>query len=99
MLVAMITAHWEFGWQAIADPSWLYANERVAESAERLSRAKEILREYGNYDWLTGRGSIVILNNGIEFAVTYIVMLLSLFFTGGGRYVSVDYWIARAVNK
>ncbi len=95
MLVAAFAVHWDNGWLAIADPgSWL-ANDRVLESAERLSRAKEILTENGNYDWLTGQGSVVILNNGIEFAITYFIMLLSLFFTGGGRYFSVDYWLAR----
>lgn len=46
--------------------------------------------EHGNYDWLTSSGSVVILNNGIEFAATYFVMLLALFFMGGGRYVSLD---------
>jgi putative oxidoreductase len=71
------------------------ANEQVLESAERLSRAKEILQEHGNYEWLTGRGSLVVLNNGIEFAATYFVMLLSLFFTGGGRYTSLDHLIAQ----
>ncbi len=95
MAVAAGTAHWENGWQAIADPSAPFANERVMESAERLDRAKAILREHGNYSWLTGRGSLAVLNNGIEFAVTYFLMLLSLFFTGGGRYTSVDDWLRR----
>lgn len=95
MLVAAFAVHWDNGWLAIADASSWLANDRVMESAERLSRAKEILAENGNYDWLTGRGSVVILNNGIEFAITYFIMLLSLFFTGGGRYFSVDYWLAR----
>jgi uncharacterized membrane protein YphA (DoxX/SURF4 family) len=36
-----------------------------------------------------------VLNNGIEFAVTYLLMLLSLFFTGPGRFLSVDYWLRR----
>lgn len=99
MLVAIFSVHWEHGWLAIADSqSWL-ANERVLESAERLERAKAILQEHGNYDWLTGRGSLVILNNGIEFAVTYFVMLLSLFFTGAGRYTSIDYFINRFFSK
>ena len=95
MLVAIMTVHWEFGWQAIADPASAYANERVMESADRLQAAKSLLEEHGNYSWLTARGSIVILNNGIEFGATYFVMLLSLFFTGGGRYTSVDYWLHR----
>lgn len=95
MLVAAVSVHWGNGWLAIADSSSWLANERVLESVERLDHAKAILQEHGNYDWLTGRGSIVVLNNGIEFAATYFVMLLSLFFTGGGRYTSVDHLIAQ----
>ena len=95
MLVAAFAVHWENGWLAISDASSWLANDRVMEAAERLDRAKDILRENGNYGWLTGRGSVVILNNGIEFAITYFIMLLSLFFTGAGRYFSVDYWLAR----
>jgi uncharacterized membrane protein YphA (DoxX/SURF4 family) len=34
------------------------------------------------------------LKNGIEFAATYFLMLLSLFFTGAGR-LSVDHLVAR----
>jgi len=98
MLVAALTVHWENGWLAIADASSWLANDRVLESVERLERGREILQENGNYDWLTGRGSFVILNNGIEFAATYFVMLLSLFFTGAGRYFSVDYWLAKATG-
>ena len=95
MAVAAFTAHWTYGWQAIADPGAPFANERVMESAERLAAAKEILREHGNYSWVTGRGSLVILNNGIEFATSYFVMLLALLALGGGRYVSLDYWLDR----
>ena len=51
--------------------------------------------EHGDYDYLTQFGSLVILNNGVEFAVTYLAMLAVLFCWGGGRYVSVDYWIRR----
>ncbi|WP_369855392.1 DoxX family protein [Candidatus Thalassolituus haligoni] len=95
MMIAALSVHWENGWLAIADASSWLANDRVADSAERLEAARSILQEHGHYDWLTGRGSFVILNNGIEFAATYFLMLLSLFFTGGGRYLSLDYWLAR----
>lgn len=95
MLVAAFAVHWDNGWQAIADPGAAFANERVMESAEKLSAAKEILIEHGNYDWLKSSGSFVVLNSGIEFAATYFIMLLSLFFTGAGRYFSVDYWLGR----
>lgn len=95
MLVAIFAVHWENGWLALSDSSSWLANERVVEAAERKSMAIAILKEHGNYAWLTGRGSITILNNGIEFAATYLIMLVSLLFTGGGRYTSLDYWLHR----
>jgi uncharacterized membrane protein YphA (DoxX/SURF4 family) len=88
MLVAIFAVHWDQGWAAIADSG-------AQEVAVRLGAAKEILREHGNYTWLTEKGNFVILNNGIEFAVTYLVMLLALLFTGGGRFTSVDYYLGR----
>lgn len=100
MLVAMFTVHWDKGWLAIAEGQGLFATERTMEAAERLSRARELLREHGDYDYLTEHGSLVILNNGIEFSATYFLMLLSLLFTGAGRWVSLDHWIARlSVNS
>ena len=86
MAVAAVSVHWDKGWAAIAE---------TPESAERLSAATSLLQEHGNYAWLTGNGDFAILNNGIEFAATYFIMLLMLFFVGGGRYLSVDYWINR----
>ncbi len=83
MIVAATTVHWENGWAAIAGPS------------AQLDKARELLEQHGNYDWLTQNGSFVVLNNGIEFAVTYFIMLLTLFFIGGGKYVSIDYWLSR----
>lgn len=99
MAVAAYTTHWDNGWQAIADPGAPFANERVMESADRLSAARDILRENGNYSWLTGSGPLVILNNGIEFAATYFIMLLALLTLGGGRYVSLDYWLDRWLGR
>lgn len=95
MLVAIVTVHWEHGWLAIAEADGLFATERTRLAAERLAQAKAILREHGDYRHLTEHGSLVILNNGIEFAATYVLMLLSLFFTGAGRYLSLDFWIQR----
>lgn len=92
MLVAIFAVHWDNGWAAIADSS-------APEIARRLGTAGEILREHGNYDWLTEKGHIVILNNGVEFAVTYLLMLLSLLFTGAGRYVSLDYYLGRVSRR
>ena len=95
MLVAIVTVHLPNGWQAIADPNAPFASAQVISSSEKLEKARQILETYGNYDWLTSSGSFVILNNGIEFAVTYLVMLLALLVLGGGRYLSFDYWMKR----
>ncbi|MEE9413580.1 MAG: DoxX family protein [Methylococcales bacterium] len=99
MLVAAITVHWQNGWLAIAEGSGIFATDRTLGAIERLDRGKEILQEYGNYSWLTEQGSFVVLNNGIEFAATYIIMLTVLLFSGGGRYVSLDYWCLRYFQK
>lgn len=91
MLVAAFSVHWVNGWQAIADTKFCLFNCADAEgAAQRLSAAKELLQEHGNYSWLTEQGSFVILNNGIEFAATYFIMLLVLFFYGSGK-ASLDY--------
>ena len=100
MVVAIISVHWQYGWQAIADSKFCLFNcSDAQEATERLSVAREILQQHGNYDWLTGQGSIVILNNGIEFAATYFIMLLVLFFIGAGRFFSIDYWIDRHLKS
>ncbi|MFV0594699.1 DoxX family protein [Shewanella sp.] len=95
MLVAAFTVHWPNGWLAIADGSSWLANERVLKAGDKLDKAKSLLQEYGNYDWLTSSGNLVVLNNGIEFAATYFIMLLALLSLGGGRYTSLDYFIAK----
>ncbi len=97
MVIAMTSVHGQYGWQAIADASAPFANERVTASVEKKEMIISILQEHGNYEWLTSSGSITILNNGIEFTATYFIMLLVLFFIGGGRYVSLDYWFKRKV--
>jgi uncharacterized membrane protein YphA (DoxX/SURF4 family) len=99
MLVAMFSVHLENGWQAIADAKSPWPPEDIEEAGNRLEAARAILQEHGNYDWLTGSGSFVISNNGIEWAATYFVMLLALFFIGAGRYLSVDHWIAKKFRQ
>lgn len=73
----------------------LNVNERTIEASTRLSRAKGILREHGNFRYLNGSGPIVKLNSGIEFAAIYFAMLLALVAIGGGRYLSLDYYLDR----
>lgn len=98
MAVAIVTVHAEHGWLAVADShSWLadgtlFYSESIQQAAEKLERAQSILQTHGNYDWLTASGNLVILNNGAEFAATYLLMLLMLVVSGGGRYTSLDDW-------
>jgi uncharacterized membrane protein YphA (DoxX/SURF4 family) len=98
MIVAAITVHLHNGWLAIAEGSGIFATERTVGAVERLDRARDILREHGNYEWLTENGSIVVLNNGIEFAATYFIMLLVLFFYGPGK-ASLDYLISKRFDN
>lgn len=111
MLVAAITVHWDNGWFAIAPsnpatstakpladlglPAARASLENSQAVGDRLDRAADILSEHGNYGWLTEKGDIAVLNNGIEFAATYFIMLLSLLFSGGGRWFSADYYLDR----
>ena len=99
MLVAAITVHWQNGWSAIAASSGFFATERSIAATERLEFIRSVLQDEYNYSWLTEHGRLVMLNNGIEFAATYAIMLLVLLFIGGGRYVSLDYWLFRSCRN
>ena len=105
MIVAMVSVHAKNGWLAIADASsWLadgtiLTNENIMAAPEKLAAAKSLLQEHGHYDWLTSSGNFVVLNNGIEFAATYFIMLLVLFIYGGGRFFSVDYYVNKAMGS
>lgn len=115
MLVATFAVHWDKGWFAVAPgnpetstakplasvgiPAAKRSLENSRAVGKRLQAAKSLLKKHGNYNWLTEKGSFVVLNNGIEFAVTYFIMLLVLFFIGSGKYLSLDYWIARYFRK
>jgi len=88
MIVAIFSVHIDNGWSAIASSA-------DGEIASRVEAARSLLQEHGNYDWLTEKGVFVILQNGIEFAFTYLLLLVSLLFAGGGRFFSVDYYLNR----
>ena len=102
MIVAATTAHWSNGWHALPEAKltvpWEWRADLIEEGLDRKSRAVSILKEHGNYDYLTSAGSFTVLKNGIEFAATYFIMLLSLLFTGGGRFTSLDYWLCRSCS-
>jgi uncharacterized membrane protein YphA (DoxX/SURF4 family) len=99
MMVAITSVHWHNGWQAVHDVMSPWASENAASAMDRLEKSKEILQTHGNYDWLTEHGSLIVSNNGIEWAVTYFIMLLALFIIGGGKFISMDYWIRKRCMK
>lgn len=90
LLVALVTVHMDNGWRVIADGT-------REEISARLSKATGILKEHGRYDYLSEYGRFVILQNGMQFVVYYIAMLLAVIQLGSGR-ISLDYLIER-VNK
>lgn len=98
MLVAAVTAHWGNGWHVLPEATltvpWEWRMDLIEGAAERKEMAMNILREHGNIDWLTETGNFTILKNGIEFAATYFIMLLSLFYLGAGK-ASIDYLIKK----
>ncbi|EOX1764075.1 DoxX family protein [Vibrio cholerae] len=89
MSVASAMVHWKHGWDAIAT-SGMEATIRLNGFIEWLA-----VNFPGRYNYITELGDPVMLNNGMEFAVTYFVMLMVLFIYGGGRYVSIDYWLKK----
>ncbi len=115
MLVAAFAVHLDHGWFAIAPGNpetstakplaslGISAAKRSLENSEevgnRVSAAKSLLKKHGDYNWITEKGNFVVLNNGIEFSVTYFIMLMVLFFIGAGRYLSIDYWLARIFRE
>ena len=98
MLVAAFKVHVVNGWQAVADPRSPFPGAGIDGAMERLDRARDLLQTFGNYDWLTETGSFVISNNGMEWAITYFVMLLALFFTGAGK-LSLDHLAVSSLRR
>ena len=110
MVIAMTTVHADNGWFAITPTNPDTSPAKVADwlgfeqgqvsmqnseaTSVRLNKMRELLEENGNTDWLYEKGPIVVLNNGIEFAMTYFIMLLTLIFLGGGRFTSVDFYMS-----
>lgn len=93
MLVAIFKVHWMNGWYAIA----AQGSDAAMRIHEHLAWLKATFPD--KHMALTALGKPVISNNGVEFAVTYFVMLLVLFFIGAGNYFSVDYWIKKFCCK
>jgi putative oxidoreductase len=109
MVIAATTVHADNGWFAITPTNpdtspakmltWLGVDsaqaslENSTDTGTRLGVMRELLEDNGNTEWLYENGSIVVLNNGIEFASTYFIMLLALFFIGAGRFTSVDHYL------
>ena len=93
MLVAIFAVHIQHGFLAIAaaDSYWF----GTFEGAERLKGFLSWLENAypERHAYITELGTPVLLNNGFEFALIYLLMLISLLFSGGGKYISLDYYI------
>jgi uncharacterized membrane protein YphA (DoxX/SURF4 family) len=89
MSVASLMVHWSHGWLAIASNNM--------ESSQRMTAFLQWLIQNfpGRYNYITELGDPIILNNGIEFSATYFIMLLVLLMWGGGKFVSLDYWLEK----
>jgi uncharacterized membrane protein YphA (DoxX/SURF4 family) len=102
MLVAAVTAHWANGWHALPETTltmpWEWRMDLIEGAQQRKEMANTILTEHGNINWLTETGNFTILKNGIEFAATYFIMLLVLFFNGAGK-ASIDYLISKKIAR
>lgn len=89
MIVAAVSVHWHNGWYVIAQ-AHTTASDRLADFMNWLHMTYP-----DRYTSVTEFGQLAVLNNGIQFAVTFLIMLMVLFFFGGGKYFSIDYWIKR----
>jgi len=103
MIVAATTAHWDNGWHALPETKltvpWEWRTDKLEGAMERKQDAIAILKEHSDYSYISEYGNLTVLKNGIEFAATYFLMLLVLFFTGAGKYLSLDYWIAKKYRE
>ncbi len=48
---------------------------------------------------LTRSRDLLDRSRGIDFGATYLITLPALFFSEAGRFVSVDYWIGRWLDR
>jgi uncharacterized membrane protein YphA (DoxX/SURF4 family) len=100
MLVAAAAAHWDNGWHALPESTltvpWEWRIDLIEGAQQRKQAAISILSEHGDIDWLTETGNFTVLKNGIEFAASYFIMLLILFFNGAGK-ASLDYLIGNKI--
>jgi hypothetical protein len=77
------------------DVRWYsFVKQTALVATNKLTTAKSILQEQSNYEWLTSSENFMVLNNGIEFSMTNIIML-SLFFTGADKYCSIDFFLTK----
>lgn len=67
------------------DQGWYY----IVEYNSVIDQIINLVQQHGNYDQITQQGDIVLLNNGVEISVAYLLMLLVLFVFGGGK-LSMD---------
>jgi len=65
----------------------------IGIGAHKFATLKDMVAWFGNPNWSLPMPILMML-----LAATYLIMLLSLLFSGGGRWMSLDYWIAKRLN-
>ncbi|CAN8142122.1 DoxX family protein [Thiomicrorhabdus sp. 6S2-11] len=93
MAVAAFKVHWDNGWQAVHDLTAPWASTSAPAVIESLNKFEQKAYNMQSYKTLMEHGNLAVINNGIEWAATYFIMLLALFFIGAGKYFSFDYYI------
>ena len=115
MIVAALSVHLGNGWFAIAQtdanrsparvvalthlPMAIESQKNARVNAERVKEMRKHVDRHSRSKWIKEGGRPALLQNGIEYAITYLIMLLVLCFYGGGRYVSADYFICKSVKR
>ncbi len=81
--------------QILQSAQWLY--HQVFSRVEHLDGVASLLLRLILAPVLIGAGWTKI--NGIEFAAIYMAMLIALIIIGGGRYLSLDYYLKFALRR
>ena len=100
VIIETLKAFGDYEWMTAKekiDISWLPWLNNDADLPDCLSSRILMLNDVDLSHCLSN--GVALTNSGIEFAATYFIMCMALFFIGAGRYLSADYWIDREFNK
>lgn len=67
----------------------------IGIGAHKFANFEDMMVWFGNPDWGLGLPMPTLM---VFLSATKLIMLLSLLFSGGSRWMSLDYWIAKRLN-